>query len=46
MDLKVILLNGINIDRDDKWVQEEMGRIGEERFRREHECELSYITKH
>lgn len=27
-------------DRDEKWKQEEMGRIGEERFRREHECEF------
>ena len=27
-------------DRDDKWAEEEMGRIGEERFRREHECEF------
>jgi len=26
-------------DRDEKWKQEELGRIGEERFRREHECE-------
>jgi hypothetical protein len=25
-------------DRDEKWKQEEIGRIGEERFRREHEC--------
>ena len=25
-------------DRDDKWKEEEMGRIGEERFRREHGC--------
>jgi hypothetical protein len=25
-------------DRDDKWAQEEMSRIGEERFRREHQC--------
>ena len=27
-------------DRDDKWKEEELGRIGEERFRREHECEF------
>ena len=27
-------------DRDEKWKQEEMGRIGEERFRREHGCEF------
>lgn len=27
-------------DRDDKWKAEEMARIGEERFRREHECEF------
>lgn len=27
-------------DRDEKWKSEEMGRIGEERFRREHECEF------
>jgi len=27
-------------DRDDKWKEEEMGRIGEERFRREHGCEF------
>ena len=27
-------------DRDDKWKAEEMSRIGEERFRREHECEF------
>jgi len=27
-------------DRDEKWKAEEMGRIGEERFRREHECEF------
>jgi Terminase large subunit, T4likevirus-type, N-terminal len=27
-------------DRDDKWAQEEMSRIGQERFRREHECEF------
>ena len=27
-------------DRDDIWKQEELGRIGEERFRREHECEF------
>jgi len=27
-------------DRDEKWKQEEMGRIGEERFRREHQCEF------
>jgi hypothetical protein len=25
-------------DRDEKWKQEELGRIGEERFRREHGC--------
>jgi len=25
-------------DRDDKWAAEEMSRIGEERFRREHDC--------
>jgi hypothetical protein len=25
-------------DRDEKWRQEEMSRVGEERFRREHEC--------
>lgn len=27
-------------DRDEQWKAEEMGRIGEERFRREHECEF------
>ena len=27
-------------DRDDTWKQEELGRIGEERFRREHDCEF------
>lgn len=27
-------------DRDEKWKQEELGRIGEERFRREYECEF------
>ena len=27
-------------DRDEQWKQEEMGRIGEERFRREHCCEF------
>jgi hypothetical protein len=27
-------------DRDEKWKQEEIGRIGEERFRREHGCEF------
>jgi len=27
-------------DRDEKWRQEEMSRVGEERFRREHECEF------
>jgi len=27
-------------DRDDTWAREERGRIGEERFRREHECEF------
>jgi len=27
-------------DRDEKWKNEEMGRIGEERFRREHGCEF------
>ena len=27
-------------DRDEKWKSEEMSRIGEERFRREHECEF------
>lgn len=27
-------------DRDEQWKQEEMARIGEERFRREHECEF------
>ena len=27
-------------DRDEQWKQEEMGRIGEERFRREHGCEF------
>lgn len=27
-------------DRDEKWKQEEMGRIGEERFRREYSCEF------
>jgi hypothetical protein len=27
-------------DRDDQWKAEEMGRIGEERFRREHGCEF------
>ena len=27
-------------DRDDNWAVEEQSRIGEERFRREHECEF------
>jgi len=27
-------------DRDEKWKSEELGRIGEERFRREYECEF------
>lgn len=27
-------------DRDEEWMQEELGRIGEERFRREYECEF------
>jgi len=27
-------------DRDEKWKAEETGRIGEERFRREHDCEF------
>ena len=27
-------------DRDETWKAEELGRIGEERFRREHECEF------
>jgi hypothetical protein len=27
-------------DRDEAWRQAEMGRIGEERFRREHDCEF------
>lgn len=27
-------------DRDEQWAREEMGRIGEERFRREHGCEF------
>ena len=27
-------------DRDDEWAKEERQRIGEERFRREHECEF------
>ena len=27
-------------DRDEKWKQEELGRIGEERFRREYDCEF------
>lgn len=27
-------------DRDDKWAAEEQGRVGEERFRREHSCEF------
>ena len=27
-------------DRDETWKQEELGRIGEERFRREHDCEF------
>lgn len=27
-------------DRDEKWKQDELGRIGEERFRREHQCEF------
>ena len=30
-------------DRDDEWATEERGRIGEERFRREHECEFIHI---
>jgi len=27
-------------DRDEQWMKEEVGRIGEERFRREHGCEF------
>ena len=27
-------------DRDDKWKDEELGRIGEERFKREYDCEF------
>ena len=27
-------------DRDEKWKEDELGRIGEERFRREHGCEF------
>ena len=27
-------------DRDEKWKEEELGRIGEERFRREYDCEF------
>ena len=27
-------------DRDEQWKQEELGRIGEERFRREYDCEF------
>jgi hypothetical protein len=27
-------------DRDEKWASEERSRVGEERFRREHECEF------
>jgi hypothetical protein len=27
-------------DRDDQWMKDEVGRIGEERFRREHGCEF------
>ena len=27
-------------DRDEKWADEEKSRVGEERFRREHECEF------
>ena len=27
-------------DRDDKWKEDELGRIGEERFRREYDCEF------
>ena len=27
-------------DRDENWMREELGRIGEERFRREYECEF------
>jgi hypothetical protein len=27
-------------DRDDKWAEEELGRIGEERFKREYDCEF------
>jgi hypothetical protein len=27
-------------DRDDQWKADELGRIGEERFRREHDCEF------
>lgn len=27
-------------DRDSKWMNEEMSRVGEERFRREHNCEF------
>lgn len=27
-------------DRDDKWAQEERSKIGDERFRREHQCEF------
>ena len=27
-------------DRDEQWAREEQGRVGEERFRREHKCEF------
>ena len=27
-------------DRDEKWANDERARIGEERFRREHDCEF------
>lgn len=32
-------------DRDEKWKQEEIGRIGEERFRREHGCEFLIFSE-
>ena len=38
MDLQQV---GTNIpDRDEQWKQQELGRIGEERFRREYGCEF------
>ena len=40
MVLRLKVIGGNIPDRDEKWKEEELQRIGEERFRREHECEF------